>query len=101
LKLLQKFKDDRYFLVKVLWEGEVFLYLEDREQRTESLGRLTEDADLTPYWERHLREEGFCLPCEVLLLPAEKVVRGEGAVAELGLTLERLERFKKELEEVA
>lgn len=98
MKLLQKFKDSRYLLLKVLWEGEIFLYLEDREQKTESLGRVGQDFDLSPYWEKHLKDKDFCLPCHILLLPKEKVLKGEGAVAELGLTLERLERFKKELE---
>lgn len=101
MKLLQKFQDDRYLVVKALYGGEIFIYIDDRAQKTQALGRLKEDVDLKPFWEKHVKgEKGFCLPCHLLLLPTHKVLVGESSTAELGLTLERFKEFKNRLKEV-
>ena len=100
MEILRKLRDERYTLIEALWEGERFIYLCDREQRTESFGIVEGELPLLDIWKRHREDENYCLPCELLLHVEKKVLRGENSVAEIGLTLERLERFKKLLKEV-
>ena len=97
MRVLTKLEDSRYLLIKAELEGTNFVYLKDKVQKTESLGIPERELDLTKLWERHRREEDFCLPCELLLLLKQKVVTAENSIAELGLTIERLEEFKKRL----
>jgi len=101
LKVLKRLKDSRYILIVARWEGRLFLYLKDRKEGTESLGLIGEKElpEVEELWKKYLRDRNFCLPCELLLLPELKVLRGGNSVAEIGLTLERLERFKKEVED--
>ncbi|WP_456342349.1 hypothetical protein [Thermovibrio sp.] len=99
MKVLRRLESSRYTVVVARWEGELFLYLKDRKEETESLGVIKEKElkRVDELWERHLKEDDFCLPCELLLIPELKVLKGENAVAEIGLTLERLEKFKEEV----
>ena len=100
MKVLKKFKDGRYTLIKAEWEGKRFIYLKDEEQKTESLGTTEEELPLNEMWEKHLQNSEYCLPCELLLRLEQKVLKGENTVAELGITLERLEKFRELLKEV-
>ncbi len=100
MKVLRKFRDGRYTLIEAEWEGKRFIYLKDEEQRTESLGIAKGELPLNEMWEKHLQNSEYCLPCELLLKLEQKVLKGENAVAELGITLERLEKFRELLKEV-
>ncbi len=100
MKVLKEFRDSRYTLIEAEWEGKRFIYLKDKEQRTESLGIAKEELPLNRMWEEHLQNSEYCLPCELLLQLEQKVLKGENAVAELGITLERLEKFRELLKEV-
>ena len=100
MKVLRKFRDSRYTLIEAEWKGKRFIYLKDREQRTESLGATQKELPLNQMWEKHLQNGEYCLPCELLLHLEQKVLKGENAVAELGITLERLEKFRELLKEV-
>ncbi len=100
MKVLKRLKDGRYTVIVAQWEGATFLYLKDSFEKTESLGLIEKEKlrELKRLWEEYLRDREFCLPCYLLLLPQLKVLKGENAVAEIGLTLERLEKFKEEVE---
>ncbi|WP_456455144.1 hypothetical protein [Thermovibrio sp.] len=97
MKVLKELQDSRYKLLLFEWRGDKFLYLEDREQGSESLCLVEGEVPLEELWEKHLKEENFCLPCRLLLYFDKKVLKWENSVAELGLTLERLEKFKEVL----
>ena len=95
MKVIRKLEDDRYLLIEAVVEDRTFVYLKDKKQKTESLGIPEEKVDLEEMWRRHVTVVDFCLPCELLLLLKQKVITAENSVAELGLTLERLQEFKK------
>ncbi|TCK03338.1 hypothetical protein [Phorcysia thermohydrogeniphila] len=94
MKVLRKLEDDRYLIVEAEVDNRIFIYLKDKQQKTESLGIPEKRVDLDKMWEKHRTEKDFCLPCELLLLLEQKVITAENSVAELGLTLERLQEFK-------
>ena len=100
MKVLKKFRDGRYTLIEAEWKGNRFIYLKDEEQRTESLGIAKGELPLNRMWKKHTQNGEYCLPCELLLKLEQKVLKGENAVAELGITLERLEKFRDLLKEV-
>ncbi len=100
MKVIKRFTDRRYTLIEAEWEGKRFIYLKDREQKTESLGVVEGELPLSEMWEKHLKDREYCLPCELLLQIDRKVLKAEKSVAEIGLTLERLEKFKELLKEV-
>ena len=101
MKVLKKLNDDRFKIVVALWEGKTFLYLKDEREGSESLGVIEggEVKRVDELWKRHLKDPEFCLPCELLLIPKLKVLKWKSSVAEIGLTLERLERFREEVGE--
>ena len=100
MRVIKLFRDSRYTLIEAEWEETRFIYLKDNEQKTESLGVAQRELPLKEMWEKHQREENYCLPCELLLHLEHKVLKGENSIAEMGLTAERLERFKELLKEV-
>ncbi|WP_457681064.1 hypothetical protein [Thermovibrio sp.] len=100
MKVVQKFTDSRYEVLVVKWEGEKFLYLKDKELKSETLALFEGEIPLKELLEKHESETDFCLPCHLLLHFEKKVMAAEGAVAELGITFERLKEFKKKLKEV-
>ena len=95
MKVLKRWEDQRYVIVEAESNGTTFIYLKDKHQKTESLGIPEGKVNVKELWEKHLSEEEFCLPCELLLRFKHKVVTAENSVAELGLTLEKLKEFKK------
>ena len=100
MKVTKTFRDSRYTLIEVEWNGTRFIYLKDNLQRTESLGISEKELPLNQMWKKHLEDTNYCLPCELLLCLEQKVLKGENSVAELGLTLERLNEFKEIVKEV-
>jgi hypothetical protein len=95
LKVIRKLEDDRYLLIEAVVEDRIFIYLRDKKQKTESLGIPEGKVDLKEMWKKHTTDVDFCLPCELLLLLKQKVITAENSIAELGLTFERLQEFKK------
>ena len=100
MKVIEKFKDSRYFLAKVLWEGREFVYLYDKEQDSHGLCLVEGEVDLQELWRKHERDKGYCLPCELFLLFNSKFLKAKNSIAELGISKELFEKFKKELKEV-
>ncbi len=100
MRVLRKFEDSRYTLVETLWKETRFIYLKDREQKTETLGTVEEELPLGEMWKKHTEINNYCLPCELLLYLKHKVLKAENSTAELGLTLEKLEEFRKTIAEV-
>jgi hypothetical protein len=94
LKLLRALEDERYLLLEVLFKGRRFVYLKDSESLCESFGVVVEGVDVTALWSRHKSSKGFCLPCELLLLLAGKVVVCQDSHMEAGISLKELEHFK-------
>jgi len=97
VKLLTELQDGRYKLLVFEWKGDKFLYLKDKEQGSESLCLFEREVPLEELWEKHLEEKNFCLPCQLLPYFDKKVLKWGSSIAELGLTLERLEKFKEVL----
>ncbi len=95
MKVLKEFKDGRFRLILFNWEGKEFLYLEDKEQGSESLCLVEGEVPLKELWEEYLKDKSFCLPCQLLLYFDKKVLKYGNSVAELGLTVDRLERLKE------
>gem|GEM_PF-1048625 len=98
MKVVREFRDSSYRVVEAEWEGNRFLYLEDFKEGTQSLCLLEKEVPLDFLWEKHKEDENFCLPCELLLFFERKVLKWRNSTAEMGLTLERLENFRKLLE---
>ncbi len=89
---IERFEDGRYLISKLRIGESLYIYLRDKEQGSEFLELLGCDVELKPYWERHRREESYCLPCEVMLLGEGKVVSSEelGSL-EMGVSRKLLE----------
>jgi len=100
LKVTKTFRDSKYTLIEAEWNGTRFIYLKDDLQKTESLGISEKELPLDQMWKKHLEDTDYCLPCELLLRLEQKVLKGENSIAELGLTLERLNEFKELVKEV-
>lgn len=99
MRLKEKLSDDRYTLSELEYGETKLIYLEDKLQKTESLGIPTEKIDLREFWEKHVKDKNYCLPCELLLILDPKVISAENCSTELGLTLELLERVRNFLKE--
>jgi hypothetical protein len=99
LKVVERFRDNRYLLVKVLWEGKEFVYLYDRKQDSHGLCLAEGAINLKELWEKHKSDDNYCLPCELFLLFSSKFLQAKSSIAELGISKEVFERFKKELKE--
>jgi hypothetical protein len=59
--------DGRYTLVKFQVEGKGYVFLYDADQHSLFLGQETQAIDLVAFWEKHRRDETYCLPCEIML----------------------------------
>ena len=50
------------------------------------LGRDTQNVDLVPFWHKHLEDEAYCIPCELMLCFDEQWIRVPGeSPLELGI----------------
>ncbi len=91
-----KLSDERYSLIELKNGGYYYIYLNDHEQKSESLGRTKSFIDLNLVWEKHTKDKNYCLPCELFLYVEEKVFVARGfEPLENGLTLSDLKNFKK------
>jgi len=96
LKVTLKLSNDRYLLYYFEMSGKSLILLIDKVEKTESLGVCSlSEEEVKEMWEK---QASYCLPCELLLHLDPKVVKAENCVAELGISLETLEKVKKELE---
>ena len=99
MELKNRFEDERYLLISVFWDDSQFIYLKDKLQKTESLGIPSKPLDIEVFWKKHKELEDYCLPCELLLYFEKKVIVAKNSVVEWGITIERLQRFRKLIEE--
>jgi len=60
-------RDERYILMEFQAEGDVYVFLSDANQHSLFLGQETRAIDLVAFWQKHLRDETYCLPCELML----------------------------------
>jgi hypothetical protein len=98
LELKNRFEDERYLLISASWDGNQFIYLKDKVQKTESLGIPSKPLDVETFWKKHKEGRDYCLPCELLLYFEKKVMVAENSVVEWGITLERLKKFREFIE---
>jgi hypothetical protein len=78
--------------------GKPLILLIDKAEKTESLGICSlSEKEVKEMWKKQ-GDSSYCLPCELLLYLDPKVIKAENCVAELGISLETLEKVKKELE---
>lgn len=99
MKLKKRLKDNRYLIAEIEFTGERLIYLRDFKENTESLGVADKDLDVEDLWKKHEKDSNYCLPCELLLFLEPKVISAEKSVAELGISLETLEKVREFLKE--
>ena len=60
-------RDGHYTLVEFRAEGKGYVFLYDADQHSLFLGQETQAIDLIAFWQKHRRDETYCLPCELVL----------------------------------
>jgi len=60
-------RDGHYTLVEFRAEGKGYVFLYDADQHSLFLGQETQAVDLTDFWQKHLQDEAYCIPCELML----------------------------------
>jgi len=102
MQLRHHLQDDQYVLVTFRLGEDDYVFLYDANQRSLFLAQGTEAVDLLTFWQRHEKNEDYCIVCELMLHFDKRwvAVPGEPPV-ELGLTTslskELLEALRGEL----
>lgn len=61
------FQDDHYILAAFRTDGDDYVLLYDAKQRSSFLGKDEQAVDLAVFWQKHLEDETYCIPCELML----------------------------------
>ena len=81
-----RFEDDGYCLAAFRTDGEDYVLLYVADEQSWFLGRDTQNVDLVPFWHKHLEDEAYCIPCELMLCFDEQWIRVPGeSPLELGI----------------
>jgi len=79
-------RDERYTLVEFQAEEKGYVFLYDADQHSLFLGQETQAIDLIAFWQKHQRDETYCLPCELMLCFEKRWALAPGyPAAELGI----------------
>jgi hypothetical protein len=60
------FQDDHYILAAFRVDGDDYVLLYDADQQSAFLGRDEQAVDLAVFWQKHLEDETYCIPCELM-----------------------------------
>jgi len=74
IDLKNSFKDKKCFLVRFKKNNSFFIFLYDAEQDTIFLAQEEKEIDLSIFWDRHLKDKEYCLPCELMLYFDKKFI---------------------------
>ncbi len=94
------FQDDHYILAACRVDGDDYVFLYDADQRCSLLGRDEQAVDLAIFWERHLEDETYCVPCELMLCFDEQWIAVPGEMPlEMGIDTKIARRLLKLLKD--
>jgi len=62
-----RFEDDHYCLVALGTEKDNYVLLYDADQESWFLGRDEQGVDVSAFWRKHLEDDTYCVPCELML----------------------------------
>ena len=86
MEIKKRLDDERYLLVELGLDGQTYVYLYDKDQKTSFLGVKEDRFDLNTFWRGYKQSNNYCLPCELILWFKKRLALAKDyAPVEMGL----------------